>query len=433
MNRTMRQRVLAGMGAHSAGLAITIGIQLASLPVFLSTWDTATYGTWLLIAALPSYLAMADVGMVTSAGNRMTMAMGSGDTRLANRVFQSAQVFMAVVCAVLTLLTLPIIWWAPWPVEVTSDQRVALMALTAGVLLSLFGGLSEQVFKASHRYAQGTHLGNLTRLAEWAGWMIGLLAVGSFSAVAIGGLAFRTAGTLMSAVVASHGKHGMNWGSSSATRQTIRQLIGPAAAFMAFPLANALSFQGVTLLVGALLGPVAVAVFSTYRTLARTAVQVTAMFSHSLWPEFSRLFGQHSLTELRQLAQRSAWLSAAQVLLLCGALYVIAPWLLQAWTHGKIGFDPIVFGLLMLYAAVAGLWHVPRVLLMSTNQHSHLAVWTVMASALCVALTAWAGPHLGLTGVGGAMFLSELLVALACGVLALRSIPNLPPREVVTP
>ena len=31
--------------------------------------------------------------------------------------------------------------------------------------------------------------------------------------------------------------------------------IRPAVSFMAFPLANALSFSGVTLLVGALLGP----------------------------------------------------------------------------------------------------------------------------------------------------------------------------------
>lgn len=432
MSRTLRQRVLAGLGAHSVGMAFTIGMQLVSLPIFLSVWDAATYGTWLVVAALPSYLAMADVGMVTSAGNRMTMAMGAGDTALANRVFQSAQVFMALVCALLALIALPCIWWSPWPAASTDDQRIALMALTAGVLMALIGGLSEQVFKATHRYAQGTHLGNLTRLAEWAGWMLGLLAVGSFSAVAIGGLLFRAAGTLMSMAVASQGQHGLRWGSNSATRSTVRQLIGPASAFMAFPLANALSFQGVTLIVGATLGPAAVAVFSTYRTLARTAVQVTAMFSHSLWPEFSRLFGQRAMAELRQLAQRSAWLSAAQVLLLCAGVYLVAPWLLQAWTHGKIPFDPMAFGLLMLYAAVAGLWHVPRVLLMSTNQHGLLAVWAVLAGALCVVLSASFGPPLGLMGVGGAMLLSELLVALACGVLALRSIPGPMRHEVVT-
>ena len=183
--------------------------------------------------------------------------------------------------------------------------RNLLLAARWTVVLSLVafaGGLSEQLFKATHRYALGTLLGNLTRLAEWAGWMLGLLLVGSFSAVAFTGLAFRAAGTLLSMAVARAGEPGLQWGLRHANSATVREMVRPAAAFMAFPLANALSFQGVTLLVGVLLGPLAVAAFSTYRTLARTAVQVTAMFSHSLWPEFSRLFGQGSLAELRQLA-----------------------------------------------------------------------------------------------------------------------------------
>lgn len=422
MSRAMRQRVLASMGAHSMGMAITIGIQLASLPLFLAVWDTAAYGTWLLISALPAYLAMADVGMVTAAGNRMTMAMGAGETALANRVFQSAQAFMLMICLPLAALALPAIWWSPWPAEATPDQRVALMALTLAVLLSFAGGLSEQVFKATHRYALGTTLSNLTRLAEWAGWMVGLLAVGSFSAVAIGGLAFRMLGTLLSMAVARVGDKGLAWGIRNATLESIRLMIRPAVAFMAFPVANAMSFQGVTLLVGALLGPVAVAVFSTYRTLARTAVQITAMFSHSLWPEFARLFGQRSMTKLRQLVLHSAWVNAAQVLLMCALLYFFAPWLLQTWTHGKIPFDPSAFGVLMAYAAIGGLWHVPRVLLMSTNQHGALALWTVLAAALCVALTAWVAPLMGLAGVSGAMLLSELLIAVVCIALALRAI-----------
>jgi O-antigen/teichoic acid export membrane protein len=431
MSRAMHQRVIAAMGAHSMGMAISVGIQLASLPLFLATWDAATYGMWLLLSALPAYLTMADVGMVTAAGNRMTMAQGAGDTAMANRVFQSAQVFMLFVCAVLAALALPAIWWSPWPADATLDQRMALMALTASVLVAFAGGLSEQLFKATHRYALGTLLGNLTRLAEWAGWMLGLLLVGSFSAVAFTGLVFRAAGTLLTMVLARTGEPGMQWGLRQATTGTVRDMVRPAAAFMAFPLANALSFQGVTLLVGALLGPVAVAIFSTYRTLARIAVQVTAMFSHSLWPEFSRLFGQGSLAELRQLAGRSGVLSAAQVLLLCAALYAVAPWLLSAWTHDKIAFDPTVVGLLIAYAAVSGLWHVPRVLLMSTNQHGVLALWALLGGVVCVMLTAWWAPRAGLTGVGLAMLSSELLVAAACIALALRVLGHREPARTV--
>lgn len=418
MSHALRQRVVAGMGANSVGMAITIGTQLASLPLFLAVWDTRTYGVWLMISALPAYLSMADVGMVTAAGNRMTMAMGAGHSALANRVFQSAQGFVLGVCGLLALLVLPGVWWSAWPADASTDQRLALMALVAGVLVSFVGGLSEQLFKATHRYALGTLLGNATRLAEWAGWMLGLLLSGSFMAVALGGLLCRVAGTLLSMHIAGRGAHGLAWGLAHAAPGELRHMVRPAAAFMAFPLANALSLQGVTLLIGAVLGPVAVAVLNTYRTLARTAVQATAIMSHALWPEFARLFGQGALASLRQLAWRSAGWGVAQSLLLSAALFALAPGLLRAWTHGEIGFDPWVFGLLMAYAAVAGLCHVPRVLLMSINRHGPLALWSLLVSALCVAMVWLASEPMGLLGAAAAMLTSEALLTVICLWLA---------------
>lgn len=428
----LMRRVLAGMGANSVGMAITIGIQLASLPLFLSTWDTATYGVWLMLSALPGYLSMADVGMVTAAGNRMNMAMGAGDTAEANHVFHSAQVFVVTVCAGIGLLSLPAIWWFPWPEMASSDEKLALMALCMGVLMAFFGGLSEQVFKSTQRYALGTMFGNITRLAEWMGWMAGLLLVGSYTAVACGGLLMRLLGTLLSMGMARDGAHGLTWGTRAASMATVREMARPAVAFMAFPLANALSFQGVTLLVGTLLGPVAVALFNTYRTLARTTVQATAIFSHALWPEFSRLFGQGALPALQRLALRSTWVSAVQAALASGVLFMLAPWILKWWTHGQIGFDPLVFGLLMAYAAVSGLWHVPRVLLMATNRHGALAIWSVVAGALCVGLTGGLGELLELPGVSTAMLASELFIAVVCGWLAWRALhPRPKQREVL--
>jgi hypothetical protein len=60
----MLRRILLGFGANAFSQAINIAIQLVSLPLFLLYWDASTYGTWLLLSALPGYLMMADVGMV---------------------------------------------------------------------------------------------------------------------------------------------------------------------------------------------------------------------------------------------------------------------------------------------------------------------------------------------------------------------------------
>ena len=427
----MKRRIIAGMGANSFGMAISIGIQLVSLPLFLHFWDTSTYGVWLMLSAIPAYLSMADVGMVTAAGNKLTMAMGKGDLVEANRVFQSAQLFMILVCGLIALIALPVIFFAPLPFLQSADMRMALSALCLGVLIALFGGLAEAVFKSTKRYAAGTMLSNYVRLGEWLGYIAGLVMLGSFAAVALGGLAGRLIGTLIGVQLSRGGNHGIHWGIHAAECAEISAMIKPAVSFMAFPLANALSFQGLTLLVGALFGPIAVVLFNTYRTIARVAVQITAIFSHALWPEFSRLFGENAGAAVRQLFRRSALLGALQALMLSAILNVAAPFLLRTWTNNSIEFVPSLMLLMLVYAAVAGVWHIPRVLLMATNQHTGLAYWALAAAMLSVGLAWLLGGTLQLNGVVLAMLLSELFIAITCAWLAYAAMTDSHLRKAI--
>jgi O-antigen/teichoic acid export membrane protein len=423
----VKRRILAGMGANSFGMALTVGIQLVSLPVFLHYWNMSTYGIWLMLSAIPAYLSMADVGMVSAAGNKMTIAMARGDLTETNKVFQSALKFMTIVCGSFASIALIIVLFAPINFLNSMDLRLALLALCFGVLIALFDGLSQTIFKATQRYALGTMLGNLVRLAEWLGYMIGLALVGSFAAVALCGLLARLVGTLIVAQLSKRGNHGIHWGMYHSDRSEIRIMIKPAVSFMAFPLANALSFQGLTLLVGALFGPITVAVFNTYRTIVRIAVQVTAIFSHALWPEFSRLFGESAASTISHVYNRSAIFGAFQAFALSLLLYFISPWLLKLWTHDEIKFIPSLMLLMLAYAAVAGAWHIPRVLLMSTNRHISLAYWSLAVALSSLGLAWILGIALQLNGVALAMLLSELFTAITCAWLAFAAIADSQP------
>lgn len=418
----MIRRIISGFGANAFGQAVNIVIQFFSLPLFLLYWDTSTYGSWLILSAIPAYLSMADVGMVAVSANRMTMALGRSDAAEANRIFQSAQLFMIIVCASLAILVMPLALWGPLPWPVSLDERGALAALFCRVLLGLFGGLSEAAFRATGRYPVGVILDNLFRLIEWAASILGLAIFGSFSGVAILSLLARVIGTGVGVLLSQRGDHLLHWGTGQASKVEIRKMIRPAVYFMAFPVANALSFQGVTLVVGALLGPTAVAIFNTYRTIARVAVQLTGMFSHALWPEFARLFGQGGPKAIISLFRQSALLGAVQALGMSVLLYFVSPWLLQIWTHGRIEFLRPLMIWMLAYAAVGGVWHVPRILLLSTNQHVGLAGWSVAGGALSIVL-AWAlGVLWQLDGIGVAMLVSEALMASVCIALANHSL-----------
>jgi len=422
----MMRRIISGFGANAYGQGVTIIIQVFSLPLFLAYWDASTYGSWLMLSALPAFLSMADVGMVSAAGNKMTMAVGRADIAEANRVFQSAQLFMMLVCGTLAVLMTPAALFGPLPDFISMDQRIALAALLLEVLVALLGGLPEAVFKATGRYALGMLLSQSVRLCEWGGYILGLILFHTFAGVAICGLLVRVAGTGLAVLLAQKGGHGLLWGTNLAQKSELMTMARPAVSFMAFPLANALSFQGVTLLVGGLAGTTIVALFTTYRTIARVAVQLTSMFSLALWPEFARLFGRGGPRAVEKLFRQSALLGAAQALGLSLLLYFVSPWLLQIWTHGKIAFEPSLMAWMLAYAAMSGLWYVPRVLLLSTNQHVGLAGWSLAAGGLSIVLAWIFGSLWRIDGVAASMLASEAFIAFVCIYLVHRLIFDAP-------
>ena len=410
----MIRRLLLAFGANAFGQAIGIVIQITSLPIFLLYWDISKYGMWILLSAVPGYLSMADVGMVSVAGNKMVMAMARDDVDEANKIFQTAQLFLTIVCIALFAIFVPVTLFWPMPAYMTPDSRIALAALMTAVLVAIYSGLSEAVFKATDRYPQGTLLGQLSRLVEWAGYILGLILFDSFSGVACVGLLGRCLSAGAMVVLAQKDGRGLKLGYSMASRLELRRMAHPAISFMAFPLANALSFQGVTLVVGWLEGTTAVAIFTAYRTIARVAVQIISIFSLALWPEFSRLFGAGGHRAVVPLYKRSAILGTLAAVGLSLLVFAVSPWLLQLWTHGRIPFIPIDLAWLLAYAAMAGAAYVPRTVLLATNQHVALAAWSLLAAAASVALSWILGEFAGLRGVSIAMFVTEAVLAGLC-------------------
>jgi O-antigen/teichoic acid export membrane protein len=98
-------------------------------------------------------------------------------------------------------------------------------------------------------------------------------------------------------------------------------------------------------------------------------------------------------------------------------LYFITPMLLKLWTHGAIPFQSTLVLTMLLYAAIAGVWHVPRTLLLSTNEHGKLAQWSLVVALLSVVLAYVLGQLMNVEGVVIAMLISELVIALICIVL----------------
>lgn len=389
------RRIVSGLGANVFGQGVTILIQLLSVPIFLHYWDAATYGEWLLLSAVPAYFSMADVGLVAVAANKMTMLSARGEHAESNRVFQSALVMtlllitaFAVVAVAATLLINVDVLAAP-------GRKAALLMLIGVALVNVFSGLFDAVFRASGQYALGTYALNFARILETLLGLAFLFLGYGFAGVAFGLLLGRLLASLAIWLYSMKVFTNFVWRAADAQRDEIKSLIRPAIAFMAFPVGNAISIQGMSLLVGALFGPAFLAVFNTYRTLSRVLVQLSSTVSRAAWPEISRLYAAGECLKISRMCRLGTLGVGGINIVVAFSIYTAAPWILDQWTHGKIPYDSILLVLFLLTTVTTAFWQLAMVVTMATNTHERLSYFYLAASALIIIAAA------GLSSVAG--------------------------------
>ncbi len=376
----LKRRLLTGFGANMYGQAVTFIIQLASVPLFLHFWGIEKYGEWLILSAVPSYLSMSDLGFASVAGNEMAMATSSQDQERALGVFQSTWVMITVVSAAFVVVIIPVVYLVPFGnllnVHAASphEVRVVLLLLSAYVLLGLQGGMLSQGFRAIGKYGKGTAWGNSSRLFEWIIAMAALSLGYGMAGVAAGFIIGRVIFYILWWYSLHRDAAWLQFGFRFAHVAIIRRLLRPSIAFMSFPLGLALGIQGIVLIIGVVLGPAAVAIFSVYRTLTRAVVQVVTATNQAFWPELSAAMGKGDVGLARKL-----YLESSRVSLWLGLIGVVAIGfgggnILAFWTHKAIGSDPMLLWLLLCSALEQITWQSSWITLMSVNKHQRFSI-----------------------------------------------------------
>lgn len=404
---------MRGLVATSSAPLVTAAIQLGTVPLLLHAWGAPKYGDWLILSAVPSYLTLTDMGFGDASASDMTARVAVGDRSGALRTFQSCWVLLNIVSILVILAASVAAWFLPWQqflhlssVDPSSASKV-LFVLALYVVVSQQNGVLESGFRCDGHFAAGTLWANLLRLSEaLAGCAVGI-ATGNLLFVAIAYLAIRTLGTIAYGAFLHSKTPWLVLGLKHAEVGAIKRLLVPAFGFMAIPAAHALSFQGFTILVGTIAGPVAVAAFSTLRTLTRFTSQLLTMLAHALWPELSRAFGAGDISLARNL-HRGAYQAA--LLMSAGssiALWTFGPFAYHLWIRNTLAFDFTCFHILIFVAVANSLWSTSSVVSMSTNQHHRLAVAYLCSTMVSIAIGYAAGLKIGVAGPALALLLSD--------------------------
>lgn len=418
--RGLQRRLIAGFGANTFSRLSTTLTQIFSVPVFLTHWGTHLYGEWILLNAIPSYFGLSDVGFGSVAGNDMTMLAAAENFAEALVVFQSVWVLTTVISSAVAVLLIGSIWFLPldrWlHVYALSIRDVRLIVLLLGlaVLLGMQENLFQQAFRCVGKYPLGTMAKSLVVLAAFLGTMVGVLLGLSPVPVTIIYAGVNVAGVLALWILLKREVPWIRFGVEHARWAAIRRLTSPALSFMGFPVVNALNLQGILVVIGHVMGPIAVVTFNTARTISRSAAQGMNLINNSIWPEMSAAFGLGDMHLARRLHRRACQISILLCLGITLLILLFGNWIWRIWTVGKVPTDPVLLYIFLGQMLVSAFWYTSSVVPMAINKHQRMAVAMLTATTVAL-LAAWALMHLPALGLRGAaigLTLGDLLTAL---------------------
>lgn len=429
-----KSRILSGISANVFGQMVTVGVQLAGVPLLLHYWGIQYYGEWLLLFSIPSYLGMSDLGLGTVATTEISMCVARQDYEQAKKIFRGA--FSGViaigftVCMIFSLFVwaLPFHDWLQIRQVKPADLSLAMTLLAGYIFFAVFLTLLLGAYRTIGRYARGQVISNSFRVLEFAALL---------TTVAFGGNVVAAAGVYLIVRMCYAGfvwfdirskaawlrldKFGVEW-------QEIRRLIAPSFSMMTVYMGQTIVTQGLVTIVGITLGAASVVLFSTVRTLCNFAKQLIGIVNLSVFSEYAISIGNRDMSAARRLHVRSVQANVALTLVSVAGLWIAGPLILGLWTKGRVVAEEPFFTLYLGYILVNSLWLGSWNMLLGCNNHQSITRVYLFTSIMVIAMTYIGVGKFGLSIVPVALLLSDgifsLLVFRKCLEILQQPVPE---------
>lgn len=422
LNRIVTSRLASGLGASGASLGITLLVQILTIPIFLGTVGQQALAEWLVLTAVPAYLALGDLGFAGAAATRVAQELASDDYARARATLSSAWVTVTAASALLFSLVLvladEVLTPAAFP-ALGSGARMVLVLQLLWVCAILQMGYQEAALRASGRYALGANFLTAVRLVEFIALALVLLVTRDVVLVAWVLLGVRVISALVLHMVTRRALSWFGLHLRNARLEVVRHLLSPSLTFLALASGYAFVNQGIVLLVGAQLGAAAVVALTTVRTMTNAVQQTSLVVTTGSLPEITIALAQANLHRGTRLARFSIILATASCTLVAVLIMILGPQIVLIWTSGEVRVEHL-FIVLMAVSTLADVpWQVASNVLRAENRHASVGYAFLVAGVTVLVACAVSLPVYGLVAVPVALLLIDLIVT-PVALVALR-------------
>jgi len=415
----LRWRLIQSSTASGVNLMARMAEQLLLVPILLGAWSVELFGEWVLLAAIPTYFLLSDLGFVTSGSNELARRSELESEDSVRDFFAdytaSFMRWSVLVFAVIVALA----WLVPFHgwlgIEKLSETQTNLVftLLVADALVSMNG----LALLAGLRARRLLHVGLLLR----AGSSIAILSLvmigvtwfdaGPVEAAAIQ-VCVRLVEFAVHLVILKRQRLTVPFSPLHRNREPMRPFVITGLEYMLFPMGEAMLLQGMTLLVGVFTTPVVVAAFATHRTLSRLTAQVLLVAVNPVRAEAGLMQGEANRHELARVVISASRLTLWASLILVAILLAFGGWIFATWTHGRVSFDAALLAVLACATVIEGVWRVPSSVRLGTNRHRPLATGFLFSSLLGLASAAVLVFPAGIVGMAWGMVIAQLAMCL---------------------
>jgi len=421
----LAQRLLRGLSARGFSYAVQAFIQIVQVPLLLYFWGVERFGEWLILFSIPSYLTFCDMGLVGTTKKEIALMIAQGKEEDALFLFQSSAtlllLFLSAILGIVSILVLE--FFSPKWVNLssldTSSYLLAIVLLFGYIFIKVLVGVLDTAFYSTGRYASGVMLFTYIQLMEFVAFVVAVAMGAGFVGVSFTYLCFSILGAGLiywrTRAVAPWLRFAWRF-----NFKKIRNLFKPALASMGFPIGMAMNIQGVRLVIGATLGPAALAVFATMRTLTSLSVRLIDLFGQAFEPEYAFATGANDIKTVKKLICVSGQLSLWLGLMIGLPLLLLGDTILTIWTNNNIQLEYVPFLFLITASVVNAVWFNAMKVPYSINRHEGVAMIYMAFNSAGVLACFLLANEFGLDGVAGSLLLVEILLALFVVPLSLR-------------
>ncbi len=410
------KRIVSGIGANSFGQVVNLLIQLVSAPVLIASWGFGAYSEWVVLSAIPTYLALSDLGVTTAASSKVVIWHERGRLRVARAVYSTSFAFLllagfsVLLLAVGSLAFFDLFSLLNLKSIRSGDGVLILSALTGYSLLCLLTNMISIRYRAFKVLPLSSFIMNVIRMLEWSAALLCAYLTQSLVATSLMLLAVRLVGLVSKNLIANRLGITLRFNPSMIGKRAFVTLIKPSIASLAFPIGLALNVQGLIILLSVLLSPAHAAIFGLYRTISRVLVQFSTVVNQSLWPEISYAFSIGDNQLVRKMI-RYALKFSLPIACVMGALVVVyGGTIFDVWSGRKDDYSSSIMLVLIIGALTHVAWQVYWVALMATASYASFAVVFMLVSIASSLAVFCLAQDYGLLGVCYVLVATEVVL-----------------------